>query len=635
MSANDVWQDFEGLRHNVKLNTVDRLKQILGGFNDECGTHFSKSGKKQEIIDRIVHTIDSWRQANSVDKWVKAKAILYQVRNSGTYTPSRAPTALHSASSMASNSYTSAASIGKLSSTYSPASGGLSANSFNNPYAARKLLPPLDSSGPSAAYRAPGSSKPELRFKDSPFFQIHETVSGIIECPESQSAADRKSSYVNFTLTPDQINKLQASGSKYHLRLFCTSSTFYSPNSTFRSLPLQAPIEFPSTCEVRINSKPINANLKGLKKKPGTAPPPKLDYNINYDRRSNQIEMVYVNSQQPTQPKKFYIVVKMVESTSVTSLVDDLRRHHFESFDKIKKQMQTSSLEDDDIIPGPQKVSLKCPLTLARIVTPCRSSKCVHIQCFDATSWFSVNEQTTTWLCPVCEKTLDVNDLIIDGYSESILKYCPDSVDDVMVEADGEWHTSDDKYGSPNWQTKHPPKLSNTPSRKSAPTPKLPTINGASSSTGSNSVSKNIEITVLDSDDDEDEGRVKRELSPSFGNISSASGSYAPPTVSRIPSADIIDLTIDSDDDEPPPPRNPGKRKASDAVSPTESIWKKMRTTNSSPSSSPDDLSSSRFVNTRPTASAPNPSMHLPPLILLQPLLHFHPFILHSQVGLL
>jgi E3 SUMO-protein ligase PIAS1 len=46
-------------------------------------------------------------------------------------------------------------------------------------------------------------------------------------------------------------------------------------------------------------------------------------------------------------------------------------------------------------------------------------------------------EQTTTWLCPVCERTLDHKDLIMDGYFDEILKATPESVEDVIVEADG------------------------------------------------------------------------------------------------------------------------------------------------------------------------------------------------------
>lgn len=90
--------------------------------------------------------------------------------------------------------------------------------------------------------------------------------------------------------------------SKYQLRLFCTSSVFYAGFSTFRTNPLPCPIEFPPTCEVRINTNPVQANLKGLKKRPGTAPPPDIS-SLTRLSGSNKVDMVYVNSQQPVQSK--------------------------------------------------------------------------------------------------------------------------------------------------------------------------------------------------------------------------------------------------------------------------------------------------------------------------------------------
>lgn len=71
------------LRVNVRHNTVDRLKQIIAGFNDECWTMLSKSGKKQDLIDRILNALNEWRVSSNVDKWNKARSVLYQVRNSG------------------------------------------------------------------------------------------------------------------------------------------------------------------------------------------------------------------------------------------------------------------------------------------------------------------------------------------------------------------------------------------------------------------------------------------------------------------------------------------------------------------------------------------------------------------------
>ena len=61
-------------------------------------------------------------------------------------------------------------------------------------------------------------------------------------------------------------------------------------------------------------------------------------------------------------------------------------------------------------------------------------------------------EQTTKRLCPVCEKTLQAEDIIVDGYFDDILNSTPSSVENVTVETDGEWYTTDRKYGSATWR---------------------------------------------------------------------------------------------------------------------------------------------------------------------------------------
>lgn len=95
------------------------------------------------------------------------------------------------------------------------------------------------------------------------------------------------------------------SSAKFQLRLYCTSNTFYSG---FRPTATLCPIEFPPTCEVRVNGVQLTANLKGLKKKPGTAPPADLGKTVRTTGQ-NRVEMVYVNSQQPIQPKVGVFVV--------------------------------------------------------------------------------------------------------------------------------------------------------------------------------------------------------------------------------------------------------------------------------------------------------------------------------------
>lgn len=102
----------------------------------------------------------------------------------------------------------------------------------------------------------------------------------------------------------------EISRSRFQLRLFCTSSIFFPGMGSFRTNNFPCPMEFPPTCEVRVNSTQITANLKGLKKKPGTAPPPDI---TKYSRNTgtNRVEMVYVNSQQPVQTKVSRLVVPL------------------------------------------------------------------------------------------------------------------------------------------------------------------------------------------------------------------------------------------------------------------------------------------------------------------------------------
>lgn len=148
-------------------------------------------------------------------------------------------------------------------------------------------------------------------------------------------------------------------------------------------------------------------------------------------------------------------------------------------------------------------------------------------------------------------------------YFNEILNNCPENVEDVMVEADGQWHTTDNSYGSIAWIQQNPavePPASETASlKKFAPSPSEEEVDKKKTS--------DADIVVLDSDDEDDEGRVKRELSMASGPPSSANTqiSTQTPQPSSSRAQDVIDLTLDSDEDEFPVQRQTGKRKASDA----------------------------------------------------------------------
>jgi E3 SUMO-protein ligase PIAS1 len=163
-----------------------------------------------------------------------------------------------------------------------------------------------------------------------------------------------------------------------------------------------------------------------------------------------------------------------------------------------------------------------------------------------------------------------------------------------MVEADGQWHTTDNTYGSREWKAVHPVTTQQV-ADKNPSEENNPTRFASESRTQSNDVNKKgvppQEIFIVDSDD-EDEGRVKRELSPSYA--SSANQSFdgtlpRPPQSQQSQASQVIDLTLDSDDDddggdgddaEPVVSNANGKRKADEAgvgTSPPDQLWKKGR----------------------------------------------------------
>ncbi|KAF8577886.1 hypothetical protein K439DRAFT_1654979 [Ramaria rubella] len=608
--ASSGWADFEAHKNSIRHNTVAKLQTIISGWTEQCRVSIAKSGKKQDLIDRMVRTMSDWKDNNQLDKWLRAKAVLDQVRETGQYSHYAMPADSNGTFHPQPQPFASGSSR-KLENglPYPPPAGAGPSHLRYDPYAPpRKAAPAATTATATTATAAPSSSslgKSSIRFKTSPFYRVEHPVSAVVECPESTSAMDRRSQSLSFTLTGEQIGKLQVSDSKHQLRLFCTSSLYHIHHQTGFRTEAPCPIEFPATCEVRVNNVQLTANLKGLKKKPGTAPPPDLGKAVRLtSQMPNRVDLVYVNSQQPVQHKKFYMVVYLVEVTTVEQLVEKLKKGKYKSENDVRTKMVQTASFDEDIIAGPQKMSLKCPLSYMRVNTPCRSIQCPHAQCFDATSWFSMMEQTTTWLCPVCDKLLNVEELIIDGYFDRILKDTPESVEDVVVEADGEWHTSDNKFASAVWRTLHP--LCNGNKLIKSVTPhkepeKLPSRSPSSAKVLNGRVPQEV-ISLTDSEDD-DEGIVKRELSPtssyatsqsqSFESARNRPGRLPPPPPPRSTSLnEVIDLTLDSDDDDPPPPpKLTHKRKDRELDIPTEAsaAWKKQRLGASSASASTSD----------------------------------------------
>lgn len=130
-----------------------------------------------------------------------------------------------------------------------------------------------------------------------------------------------------------------------------------------------------------------------------------------------------------------------------------------------------------------------------------------------------------------------------------------------MVEADGEWHTTDNKFASAGWRHKHP----YTPRNHNSQTSGRHSVK----TEGQSKSWPNVTPLLVDSDSDDEEHFVKTALSPS---AASPPDTNAPSNYSESrTAANVIDLTLDSDDEDqarPPPPSPPSaaypKRKRSE-----------------------------------------------------------------------
>ncbi|KAB1215410.1 E3 SUMO-protein ligase pli1 [Morella rubra] len=101
---------------------------------------------------------------------------------------------------------------------------------------------------------------------------------------------------------------------------------------------------------------------------------------------------------------------------------------------------------DADIIEGPSRISLHCPISYTRIKTPVKGHSCKHLQCFDFGNFLEINLRRPSWRCPHCNQSVCYLDLRLDqnmvkasSYEFLVLREVGENVDEVIISADGSW----------------------------------------------------------------------------------------------------------------------------------------------------------------------------------------------------
>ena len=218
--------------------------------------------------------------------------------------------------------------------------------------------------------------------------------------------------------------------------------------------------------------------------------------------------------------------------------------------------------KDDDIVATSSNMSLKDPVQMTRVETPCRTMTCKHTECFDAAVFLALQEQAPTWTCPICNRPAAWDTLVIDQFVQHILDNTSTDTEQVTVEPDGKWHlikTDEDHKDSRRSATRHhdsdddddlveiiePSSTTSSRTRLTTDPIRTPSINGGSfdiphrqssilqSQSQSQSQSRKrpreevIDLTLSDDDDEPPVSRIKR---PSFSSQVSTDA-FRPPGV--------------------------------------------------------------------------------------------------------
>lgn len=113
------------------------------------------------------------------------------------------------------------------------------------------------------------------------------------------------------------------------------------------------------------------------------------------------------------------------------------------------KKVKHSFASQGDIVELHITLALLCPLGQTFIEIPVRSKECKHIQCFDLETYLLMNQTDPSWNCPVCNKHVPHDRLVVDQYFVEILKQVgsDDVAESIKMDENGKWEVFSIEFG--------------------------------------------------------------------------------------------------------------------------------------------------------------------------------------------
>eukprot|EP00457_Paulinella_chromatophora_P002847 gb/GEZN01002852.1/.p1 GENE.gb/GEZN01002852.1/~~gb/GEZN01002852.1/.p1 ORF type:complete len:679 (-),score=79.14 gb/GEZN01002852.1/:134-2170(-) len=111
---------------------------------------------------------------------------------------------------------------------------------------------------------------------------------------------------------------------------------------------------------------------------------------------------------------------------------------HEEAAVAVKKEKLHDTVAEG-VVEGDALLSLACPLSIRRIDTPAKGTKCDHTRCFDLDTFILYCEQSWIWQCPICDHAISPDQLMLDPKLARILREAPEDCEQVRLKPNGEF----------------------------------------------------------------------------------------------------------------------------------------------------------------------------------------------------
>ncbi|ORX47652.1 hypothetical protein BCR36DRAFT_413592 [Piromyces finnis] len=245
---------------------------------------------------------------------------------------------------------------------------------------------------------------------------------------------------IRFVLNEEQSYLFQnKNNDKYKILLYCASQ--HSAEESLKN-KTDCPIQYPCNPVLRINELTVNGMDEVTRKhnKAWTTKPVDITHYCRKKKESNMNEIRFLSEFISSKWKDFVVKIIICEYITLQEAVNNIKKNYLSKEEILRQRLNLKKGSDDEIETTSSIVSLRCPISRARIKTPCRFKECTHVQCFDLTSYLQLNEKSPNWKCPVCNIRYTWKSLVMDGYIQDILNNVSMNVDSIVVEVNGTWH---------------------------------------------------------------------------------------------------------------------------------------------------------------------------------------------------